>query len=182
MSQFKTDLSDYTLWFDGVIEVDPQNIEGLFLKNIPPSRIAVSELTPDLVRYNRLAKDKITTKEEIDAEKISFDWNIPQEYLEMNVVARVWQAFEARRIKTLGADGDRQVRVDRVQRELNEYTSRGLLDVLRVLIYVVDTFKKNNVVWGVGRGSSCASYILYLLEVHSVDPVKYDIPLEEFFK
>ena len=180
MSQFKTDLSDYTLWFDGVIEVDPQNLEGLFLKNIPPSRIAVSEVTPDLVRYNRLAKDKITTKEEIDADKISFDWNIPPEYLNMDIAVRIWKAFETRRPKM--APGIVDAYVARISRELKEYAQRGLLDVLRVLAYTIDTFKANNVVWGVGRGSSCASYILYLLEVHSVDPVKYEIPLEEFFK
>jgi DNA polymerase III alpha subunit len=181
MSQFKTDLSDYTLWFDGVIEVDPQNLEGLFLKNIPPSRIAVSEVTPDLVRYNRLAKDKITTKEEIDAEKISFDWNIPPEYLALNIEERVWAAFWKRH-PSFKSQRDKEARTERICREIYEYTSRGLLDVLRVLVYTIDTFKKNNVVWGVGRGSSCASYLLYLLEVHSVDPVKYEIPLEEFFK
>lgn len=181
MSQFKTDLSDYTLWFDGVIEVDPQNIEGLFLKNIDPSRIAVTEVTADIVRFNRLAKDKISTKEEIDAEKISFDWKIPPEYLALNVEERVWAAFWKKH-PSFKSPRDQNERTERIARELREYASRGLLDVLRVLIYTVDKFKQNNVVWGVGRGSSCASYILYLLEVHSVDPVKYEIPLEEFFK
>lgn len=180
MSQFKTDLSDYTLWYDGVIQVDPQNLEGLFLKNIDPSRIAVTEVTPDIVKYNRLAKDKILTKEEIDAEKISFDWKIPPEYLALNVEERVWQAYSVKRPRTSQADDF--ARTERIARELREYTTRGLLDVLKVLIYTIDMFKQHNVVWGVGRGSSCASYILFLLEVHSVDPIKYDIPLEEFFK
>lgn len=180
MSQFKTDLSDYTLWYDGVIEVDPQNLEGLFFKNIDPSRIAVTEVTPDIVKYNRLAKDKITTKQEIDADQISFDWKIPPEYLNIDVRKHVADVAAKKLAMYIGAP--LKIRTDRINRELNEYAKRGLLDVLKVLIYTIDQFKENKVVWGVGRGSSCASYILFLLEVHSVDPIKYDIPLEEFFK
>jgi DNA polymerase III alpha subunit len=177
---FKTDLSDYILWFDGVIEVDPQHVQNLLLKDVNPKKIAVTEVTPDLVKFNRLSKDKITTKEEIDAEKISFDWKIPPEYLAIDVEKRVWNAYRARFPKT--STGEEIVCSERIIRELHEYSTRGLLDVLRVLIYTVDMFKKNKVVWGVGRGSSCASFILFLLEVHSVDPIKYEIPLEEFFK
>jgi DNA polymerase III alpha subunit len=50
------------------------------------------------------------------------------------------------------------------------------------MVYIIDTLRKNNIVWGVGRGSSVASYVLFLLGVHRVDSVKYDIPLNEFFK
>ena len=48
--------------------------------------------------------------------------------------------------------------------------------------YIIDTLRENNVVWGVGRGSSVASYVLFLLGVHKIDSVKYNLPLEEFFK
>jgi DNA polymerase III alpha subunit len=50
------------------------------------------------------------------------------------------------------------------------------------MVYVIDTFKKNNVIWGVGRGSSVSSYILYLLEVHDVDSVMYDLDFNEFLR
>jgi DNA polymerase III alpha subunit len=48
--------------------------------------------------------------------------------------------------------------------------------------YIVDTLRKNQIVWGVGRGSSVASYALYLIGVHKIDSVKYDLPIGEFFK
>jgi DNA polymerase III alpha subunit len=48
--------------------------------------------------------------------------------------------------------------------------------------YLVDTLRKNNVVWGVGRGSSVASYILYLIGVHKVDSIKYNLDINEFLK
>ena len=55
-------------------------------------------------------------------------------------------------------------------------------NIFKTLLYIIDTFKSQNVFWGVGRGSSCASYILYLIDLHLVDSVLYDIPMEEFFK
>jgi len=54
--------------------------------------------------------------------------------------------------------------------------------VLHVMKYVVDTLRENQIVWGVGRGSSVASYVLYLIGVHKIDSIKYKLPIEEFFK
>ena len=71
---------------------------------------------------------------------------------------------------------------DRLIQELKEYRQRNLLDLLKQMKYIVDTLRKNNIVWGVGRGSSVASYVLFLLGVHKIDSVKYNLPLEEFFK
>ena len=48
--------------------------------------------------------------------------------------------------------------------------------------YVVDTLRDNNIVWGVGRGSSVSSYVLYLIGIHKIDSVKYALPIDEFFK
>ena len=71
---------------------------------------------------------------------------------------------------------------DRLITELQEYRQRNLIPLLQQMKYIVDTLRKNNIVWGVGRGSSVASYVLFLLGVHKVDSVKYDIPINEFFK
>jgi DNA polymerase III alpha subunit len=48
--------------------------------------------------------------------------------------------------------------------------------------YLVDTLRKNIIVWGVGRGSSVASYILYLIGVHRIDSLYYDLDIAEFLK
>lgn len=71
---------------------------------------------------------------------------------------------------------------DRVVTELELYIKHNMYDVLHAMKYIVDTLRANNVVWGVGRGSSVASYVLYLIGVHKIDSIKYDIPIEEFFK
>lgn len=70
----------------------------------------------------------------------------------------------------------------RVEQELELYRQTNLLDLLKYIKYLVDTMTNKNILWGVGRGSSTSSYILYLIGLHMVDPLKYDIPIEEFFK
>ena len=66
--------------------------------------------------------------------------------------------------------------------ELLLYQERGLFDLLRYLKYLVDVMKQNHVIWGVGRGSSVASYVLYLLGVHRIDSMYYDLDAEEFLR
>ena len=70
----------------------------------------------------------------------------------------------------------------RVDDELGMFEARNLFPVLQMLIYIVDTMKRNNIVWGVGRGSSVASYCLYLLDVHRIDSIKYGLDIEEFLR
>ena len=71
---------------------------------------------------------------------------------------------------------------DRVSQELELYIKHDMYDVLHVMKYIVDTLRDNNIVWGVGRGSSVSSYVLYLIGVHKIDSIKYKLPIEEFFK
>jgi DNA polymerase III alpha subunit len=70
----------------------------------------------------------------------------------------------------------------RVEEELAEFKSRNMLDLLRWLKYFVDTCTQNNIVWGIGRGSSVASYVLFLLGVHSIDSIKYNLDWQEFLR
>ena len=71
---------------------------------------------------------------------------------------------------------------DRVSTELNLYIQHGMMDLLFYLKYLVDTMRENNIVWGVGRGSSVASYVLYLIGIHKIDSIKYDLDIKEFLK
>jgi DNA polymerase III alpha subunit len=71
---------------------------------------------------------------------------------------------------------------ERVSLELELFIQHGMYDLLHYLKYLVDTMRENNIVWGVGRGSSVASYVLYLIGVHKVDSLKYDLDIHEFLK
>ena len=70
----------------------------------------------------------------------------------------------------------------RVVEELGLFHQHNMIDLLRYLKYLVDTLRANNVLWGVGRGSSVASYCLYILGVHKVDSIKYELDIHEFLK
>lgn len=72
--------------------------------------------------------------------------------------------------------------IERVATEYVEYEKRNMIPVLKFLVYFIETLEKNDVVWGVGRGSSVSSYILFLLRVHRIDSLKYDLDIKEFLK
>ena len=70
----------------------------------------------------------------------------------------------------------------RLMDELVAFKQRDMYNLLRYLKYFVDTCEKEGILWGVGRGSSVASYVLFLLGVHSVDSVKYNLDWQEFLR
>jgi hypothetical protein len=70
----------------------------------------------------------------------------------------------------------------RLNMEIDQFAARGLMGLLRLMFALVDYFRRDGIVWGVGRGSSCASYALFLIGVHKVDALKYDLDISEFLK
>lgn len=70
----------------------------------------------------------------------------------------------------------------RVEEELEAFKERSMFDLLRYMIYLVDFMRENNIVWGVGRGSSVASYVLYLIGVHRINSIQYGLDWREFLR
>lgn len=97
-------------------------------------------------------------------------WHMPKEYQQLDIAQYVLGLCKT------------ETELQRVGKELLLYQERNLFDLLRYLKYFVDTMRVNSVLWGLGRGSSVASYVLYLLNVHRIDSIYYDLPIEEFLK
>ena len=97
------------------------------------------------------------------------DWFIPNDYYP-NLVEMLYGMCTTKE------------QTDRVSEELEAFIEHNMLDLLFCLKYIVDTLRENNVVWGVGRGSSVASYVLYLLGVHKIDSIKYNLDWREFLR
>ncbi len=97
-------------------------------------------------------------------------WNMPEEYQHLDL-----DMYFATRIAT-------QQEVDRVAEELALFRENGLDTMLKFMIYMVKIMKENNIVWGVGRGSSVSSFLLFLIGLHSVNPLKYNLDIKEFIK
>jgi DNA polymerase III alpha subunit len=107
--------------------------------------------------------------EEFDSNN-QIDWFMPIEYKELDIVKWVLEQCKE------------DYELQRVGEELLLYQDRNLLDLLRFLKYFVDTMRKHKVVWGVGRGSSTASYVLFLLQVHRINSIYYGLEITEFLK
>lgn len=100
-------------------------------------------------------------------------WMIPDHYKEIDIDQYVVHELPPE---------PTQEQINRVVEELELYRSRNLYPILRALIYIIDTMRKHEIVWGVGRGSSVASYVLYLIGVHKIDSLKYNLDIKEFLK
>lgn len=70
----------------------------------------------------------------------------------------------------------------RIAEEWILFEERRMEPVLRLLIYLIHHFRENNILWGVGRGSSVSSYALYLIGVHKVNSIAFDLDPKEFLK
>ena len=125
----------------------------------------------DIDRFNKFATE-LEISPISDISLISKDFNIPKHYKELDIEKYVHE-------KLVQRDPDE---IGRVEMELAMYKERGLYPILQLLVYIIDTMRQNNLVWGVGRGSSVASYLLYILGVHKVNSHKYELDIKEFLK
>jgi DNA polymerase III alpha subunit len=98
------------------------------------------------------------------------NWHMPEEYKDVDIIDYLLNKCKSEKEKL------------RVLEELTIFKERGMLVVLKFLNYLVDVCKQNDIVLGVGRGSSVASYCLYLLGVHRIDSIKYELDIKEFLK
>lgn len=123
------------------------------------------ENIPKIIKYVQSAD----TISEFDT-KCQSTWNMPAEYKNLDIALWV--------LNQCSTDAERQ----RVGEELLLYLDRNLFPLLQYLKYLVDTMRANNVVWGVGRGSSVSSYVLYLIGVHRINSMYYDLDINEFLR
>jgi len=95
---------------------------------------------------------------------------MPDEYKQLNIIDHLLSKTQ------------NEEQYQRVVAELEEFGKRDMFPMLQFLVYMVDRLRNNNIMWGVGRGSSVSSYILYLIGVHKVDSLKYDLDYKEFLR
>jgi len=136
----------------------------------------VVEQDTEILEFQQ-AIDTVFQTETTNVDQNTFDqnnqknWAMPQEYKELDIEAWLYEQ---------GPPWDPEHA--RIQLELEEFRQRNMIDLLRWLKYFVDTCRTNNIVWGVGRGSSVASYVLYLIGVHKIDSIKYNLDFSEFMR
>lgn len=128
------------------------------------SELELSRL-PQLIEHELLS-DSI----EAFDQKMQSHWHMPDEYKNLDIAKYVLDLCKT--------DEERQ----RVGQELLLYLDRDLFPLLQYMKYLVDTMRKHKLVWGVGRGSSVSSYVLYLLGVHRINSLYYSLDITEFLR
>jgi DNA polymerase III alpha subunit len=121
--------------------------------------------TPSTKIYENLS----ISIEEFD-DKNQSSWNFPDTYKNMDIAKYILDQCK----------NDEELQ--RVGKELLLYQEKDMFMLLKYLKYLVDTMRENNIVWGVGRGSSVSSFVLFLLGVHKINSLYYDLEIEEFLK
>lgn len=175
----KNELTDYVLWFDGWITVESSRINQFIVKT---KQLSVDRITPNISQYNKLVpqKERIFPKTKLNV--ISNEWNIPKEYSDLSINQYIDEKHMKLKKDWGWSDVEYSHRQDRISMEMKLFKSNDLDHLLRALIYIINTLKQHNQVWGTGRGSSVSSYILYILEVHDVDSYQFDLNISDFLK
>jgi len=177
-------LDDRVLWFDGDSSWTTKALGNKILQGQPWVDCFVMD--PDdfsVKRINELEPDiNLVAKEEVIIADDALDYNVPEEYKKLSpkhvVYERLLHEFQSNEFSS----EEEKVRAERVQMEMELWETSDLLDVLTLLMFIVDTFVEHDIIWGTGRGSSCCSYVLYLIGVHDVDSVHYGLDIKDFFR
>jgi DNA polymerase III alpha subunit len=130
------------------------------------------DLMPDFVdpKPNFLLQHDINDRVQDFHAQQQQNWHMPESYKNMDIAAHILELCST------------EAELQRCGAELLLYQERDLFNLLRYLKYLVDVMKDNNIIWGVGRGSSVASYVLYLLGVHRINSMYYNLDIEEFLR
>lgn len=144
------------------------DISKLYVSDVAKYKAALSELGIDLPDIRPEPKNHIDIKE---FDRANTDtWHMPVQYETINMLQWLLDKCQT--------DEEKQ----RVQLEFDLFEKKGFVKVLQFLVYFIDTLRANNVVWGVGRGSSVSSFCLFLIGVHKINPLIYNLDYKEFLR
>lgn len=139
----------------------------------------VDDYTKDITEYNKFAPVGISKPVPSDFERIEPKFEIPEPYRSINIVDLIWDRLEQDAAKN---QATAFLREQIAAEEITWLTKRNMMGLLNMMHYIVSTLEQHNVPWGVGRGSSVNSYVLFLLGVHDVDPIRYGLNWREFLR
>jgi DNA polymerase III alpha subunit len=157
--------------------------------------VVLCDESEDVDKFNEAAEEnglpELKKYIAIDADKTEFDsvcqseWLMPEEYKKIDI--QEWFIYAIARELEIEPEevfykNPNTPEVKRLEEELEAFYENEMFDLLRYMIYLVNFMRENNIVWGVGRGSSVASYVLYLIGVHKINPIQYGLDWREFLR
>ncbi len=158
-------------------------VDMIYSGHVDKCHVVLCDKTDEIDKFNNAMKQEglseLSTYIPLDVDKKTFDgalqseWFMPDKYKDINVYEYVLGKAET--------PCPQHVQ-DRIWEEMEAYKERDMHNLLRYMIYLVDFMRENNIVWGVGRGSSVASYVLYVIGVHRVNSIQFELDWREFLR
>ena len=152
----------------------------IYTGHIDKCHVVLCDPNDEIDKFNKYSKEfgSVELKKFIplDVDQKTFDgvcqseWFMPDEYKNMDIYSWLEQRCETTE------------QVERLDEEFKEFENRNMLPLLQYMKYLVDFMRENNIVWGVGRGSSVSSFVLYLIGVHRINPIHFDLDWREFLR
>lgn len=162
------------LWIDGSRSVKPEYINQF----VGEKNIYVTEINEEIAQYNELTDTPLLVKEHAVFDESWLTWNIPQSYQDIDIKTFIYDKFVKFAINN---NVNEELYMKRINTELKLVTKYNLHGLFKTAIYIVDTFNAHQIVWGVGRGSSVSCFLLYLIGIHDIDSIKYELDYKDFF-
>ena len=159
-------------------------VDMIYSGHVDKCHVVLCDPNDDIEKFNAAMREQylpeLTKYIPLDVDQKTFDgvcqseWFMPDKYKNIDVLDYLIDLPQFRGCKT--------PEWDRVQEELKAFRERDMIPLLRYMIYLVDFMRENNIVWGVGRGSSVASYVLYLIGIHRINSIHFDLDWHEFLR
>ena len=167
-------------------------IDMIYTGHADKCHVVLCEQSDDVDKFNKAMEeqgfDKLQKYIPLDVDQQTFDgvcqseWFMPDEYKNLDITVYLF----AKLAENLQVEPNDELRHTeewkRVTEEWKAFLDRGMTDLLRYMVYLVDYMRENDIVWGVGRGSSVASYVLYLIGVHKIDSIQFGLDYQEFLR
>jgi DNA polymerase III alpha subunit len=166
------DYGDFIYGDDDIINLLYNNpnydISKLYLENTEQYLTALKELGIDLPTVQR--EPQHSEKPSEFDQRMQSQWHMPDSYQQMDVLQYLLDQCQSEQER------------ERVLIEYELFQKKNFTKVLQFLVYFIDTLRQHNIVWGVGRGSSVSSFCLFLIGVHKINPLLYNLDYREFLR
>jgi len=167
-------------------------IDMIYSGHADKCHVVLCDPSDDIDKFNAAMQDQhlpeLTKYVALDVDQKTFDgvcqseWFMPDKYKNIDVnqyiLSRVMEHMQIQKAEEVVLTEQNK----RANEELHAFAKHNMFNLLRYMIYLVDFMRENDIVWGVGRGSSVASYVLYLIGVHKIDSIKYELDWREFLR
>lgn len=171
-------LHDRTLWFDGVSSYSSNQLVEEMYNNPNLLDCCFITSTDNAIKQYEIESDTtLPIKDSITTLDINLTSTIPTDF---DIVDYVNDKFLIS-LKDGMSEDEVIKRYERIEYELMCFIKINKLNYLYTIIHIISKMKESKTCWN-SRGSSSASYLLYVLGVHYIDSYHYNLDPKEFFK